>query len=261
MVARNIMTQPRELLKRLSKPFPAKDIEWRVGRAVNTKNGISIIPLAYITARAVMDRLDEVMGPEGWTDDIRTVEFEVYNHDGVARKQLGFLCSLTCYFGTSAVTKTDGAEATDMESFKGGASSALKRAAVKFGIGRYLYDLGESWCDLVQDKSSDSEYFSGIVKGLDGIQRGYWSPPKLPEWALPEVEPLNVHSAIGDYKIQCRESKHYGKTLNMINIEAPAWFMFVLDDQTRCAAMPAQDVDAMAAFVDELQYNAGVEND
>ena len=42
-------------------------------------------------------------------------------------------------WNVSWVTKTDGADDTTIEGAKGGISDALKRAAVQFGIGRYLY--------------------------------------------------------------------------------------------------------------------------
>jgi len=39
----------------------------------------------------------------------------------------------------SWVTKSDGADDSSIESAKGGISDSLKRAAVQYGIGRYLY--------------------------------------------------------------------------------------------------------------------------
>lgn len=44
--------------------------------------------------------------------------------------------------------QTDGAENTDIEPVKGGLSDAYKRAAVKWGIGRYLYDMEAAWVDV-----------------------------------------------------------------------------------------------------------------
>jgi hypothetical protein len=37
------------------------------------------------------------------------------------------------------ISRCDGADDTNIEGAKGGLSDAFKRAAVKFGIGRYLY--------------------------------------------------------------------------------------------------------------------------
>ena len=49
-------------------------------------------------------------------------------------------------------------------------SDALKRAAVKFGIGRYLYRLPNQWLDY------------------DPQRRQFARPPTLPAWALPAKE-------------------------------------------------------------------------
>ena len=52
-------------------------------------------------------------------------------------------------------------------------SDALKRAAVKFGIGRYLYGLPPSWTDY------------------DPTKRQFTSRPHLPEWAMPRPAPVS----------------------------------------------------------------------
>ena len=44
----------------LKAPFPGDKIHWRVG--ARTKDKSKGIPLAYIDARDVMERLDEVLG-------------------------------------------------------------------------------------------------------------------------------------------------------------------------------------------------------
>jgi len=43
-----------------------------------------------------------------------------------------------------------GAENSDIEPVKGGLSDSFKRAAVQWGIGRYLYSLGAVWVDVEQ---------------------------------------------------------------------------------------------------------------
>lgn len=90
------------------------------------------MPLAYIDARDVMERLDSVVGPEHWQDE--------YTEGPSGR----VFCHLTIH----GIRKGDGAGATDVEGAKGAISDAFKRAAVKFGIGRYLYDCKSGWVDL-----------------------------------------------------------------------------------------------------------------
>ena len=49
------------------------------------------------------------------------------------------ICELSINIDGTWITKSDGADDSNIEGAKGGISDALKRAAVLFGIGRYLY--------------------------------------------------------------------------------------------------------------------------
>ena len=120
-------------LQDLFMPYPAAEIEWRVGSTNNDKS--SGLALAYLTARHVMDRLDAVCGPENWQDR--------YEFHGART-----ICYLSIRVDGEWITKADGAGDSDVEAEKGAISDALKRAAVKWGVGRYLYDLGNIWVDL-----------------------------------------------------------------------------------------------------------------
>ena len=160
-------------LNDLKKPFPSKDIEWRLQQCGEKTDGnIWGKCLAYITSRAVQERLDEVCGTDGWRSEIRK--------DGNA-----YLCTLSIRVkhedgSVEWISRTDGADATDIESVKGGISGAIKRAAVQFGIGRYLYDLEEGWVTVCEN----GRYF-GKTKTNKQFR---WNPPELPVWALPEEE-------------------------------------------------------------------------
>lgn len=153
-------------LKDLAKPFPENQIEWRIGQCGEKGNGqIWANCLAYVTARAVMERLDEVCGPENWQVHYR------FENGGV-------ICVLTIRVGKDDwVSKEDGSDQTDIEAFKGGISGALKRAAVAFGIGRYLYGLESGYATIVDRGGMWAKTKSG--------KEFYWEPPKLPQWALP----------------------------------------------------------------------------
>lgn len=158
--------------EQLTAPFPAHDIEWRVQSSGTKKDGtIWAKVLAYVTARAIMDRLDLVFGPFGWQ-----VQYVPGPAGGVVCR-LGVWCEETKSF----VVKEDGAENTDVEAIKGGISSALKRAAVTWGIGRYLYRLDEGWAVI-----SDKGIYSAKTKEGTWFK---WSPPDLPAWAVASEPP------------------------------------------------------------------------
>ena len=141
----------------LKAPFDPKVVHWRVGSTNAKKLGCkpweatSGIALAYIDARDVMKRLDEVCG-DNWQVE--------YPFDGC--------CRVGIKIGDEWLWRSNGAGETQVEGEKGKYSDAFKRAAVLWGVGRYLYYLDSPWCDLKKGK----------------IQ----NPPPLPKWALPEIK-------------------------------------------------------------------------
>jgi hypothetical protein len=129
-----------EAYARLCAPFPEAVHKYRVGATwPNGRGGKSGIPLTYINARDVMDLLDRVVGPGGWQDEITPT-----NVPGA------FVCKLTILGVTKSAVGQAGENEGEKE--KSGDSDALKRAAVKFGIGRYLYSRDLPPVDLVEGK-------------------------------------------------------------------------------------------------------------
>ena len=123
----------------LKQEFAKEKISWRAQTV--TKDGMKAMALAYIDARDVMNRLDEVCGPESWQDSYSITEGRT-------------ICKLMIQIGDYWVCKSDGAGETQVEGDKGAMSDAFKRAAVKWGVGRYLYDMPTPWvpCETVNGK-------------------------------------------------------------------------------------------------------------
>lgn len=124
----------QELFDELCRPFAAEEIDWRIGST--TKDKAKGMALAYMDARAVMDRLDGVCGAGGWQCNYAVTGPIAVCNIGV-RMPSG-----------EWIWKADGAGATDVEGEKGMLSDALKRAAVRWGIGRYLYEMKAPWVVL-----------------------------------------------------------------------------------------------------------------
>ena len=158
----------RDIKDKLQAPFHEKDIEWRLQRCGKKNNGeFWGIALAYITNRAIMNRLDDVFGPFGWKN-----VFEKSPNGAV-------LCGISVLHNGEWITKYDGADDTEMEAIKGGLSGAMKRAAVQWGIGRYLYNLEANFANITPNGK-----LVGKTKSKETFK---WDPPKLPKWALPTV--------------------------------------------------------------------------
>ena len=118
----------KELFSELAAPFGEDEIQF-LPRATG---GGRALALAYIDARSVMNRLDTVVGPENWSFD-----FVMLTLDGKRVKGQLTVCG---------VTKSDAGEASgEDEPLKAAVSDAIKRAAVHFKIGRYLYYLPDLW--------------------------------------------------------------------------------------------------------------------
>lgn len=119
--------------KALAAPFSPASVSWRVGSTTQDKS--KGMALAYLDARDVMDRLDEVCGPGGWQCR--------YSHVGAIT-----VCEIGILDSDAWNWKADGAGQSDIEAEKGALSDAFKRAAVRWGIGRYLYSLPSPWVEL-----------------------------------------------------------------------------------------------------------------
>ena len=121
--------------KALLAPFELGWVKFKPGKV----SGSRALALAYIDSRLIMDRLDEVVHIDGWKD-----EYTVYPSGAVE-------CRLSLKLAGEWVTKADvggqSEQPDEDDRMKAAYSDALKRAAVKFGIGRFLYRATNAWHD------------------------------------------------------------------------------------------------------------------
>lgn len=115
------------LQQKLECPFPAQAVSWRIGR--KSKDGTSAVLLAYIDARDVMERLEHACGFGNWQCRYSLAV------DGL------LICDIGIRIAGEWIWRANGAGDTQVEAEKGKCSDAFKRAAVLWGIGRYLYGL------------------------------------------------------------------------------------------------------------------------
>lgn len=118
---------PLNLLRDLRRPFPAEAVKFKVQTNPKPKQGggfTNALMVAYIDARQVTARLNHVVGLD-WCDAYRPV-------DG------GMGCILTVYGVSRHDVGWSRGIGTDID-LKALYSDAFKRAAVKWGIGEFLY--------------------------------------------------------------------------------------------------------------------------
>lgn len=180
-------------LAQLSDPFPRAAVSWRIQGQPIERNGQWMgMALAYIDARDVMDRLDEVCGPANWqTEFNETAKGRVIGRIGIR-------------VDGEWIWKSDGAGDTAVEGEKGGISDALKRAAVNWGIGRYLYALDAPWCPCEVKQSNGKTYFKKwIGSPWDHVRNASADPspaPRQQPHAQQDSVPQSAPAAIAELK-------------------------------------------------------------
>lgn len=128
------MTQD-ELYKKLTEPLPYEDVGVKV-QALSTDKKKGMV-VAFMDARSAHDRLDRVFGPMNW--------YAVFKIVKETEKRIVAQCEISVQHEGLSVTKTDVGEGEDEKS---SFSDSFKRAAVQFGIGRYLYALPKIWAPV-----------------------------------------------------------------------------------------------------------------
>lgn len=145
----------RAITEALSTPFEPREVKFKPQMVKNNR----ALAIAYVDVRLIEDRLDEVLGAENWQDD-----YEILPDGSVT-------CRLRLNLGGQWITKMDVGSPSEQpdvgDRLKAAFSDALKRAAVKFGIGRYLYRLPTQWVEY------------------DPAKKQITQRPQLPAFAMP----------------------------------------------------------------------------
>lgn len=144
-----------EITAALAAPFEADVVDFKPQSVKNNR----ALAVAYIDARVVMNRLDAVLGVGNWQTTSREVGDSV-----VCRLRVRIDGEWTEHEDVGSPSEQPDAG----DRLKAAYSDALKRVAVRVGVGRYLYDLPHAWCDYDQQK------------------RQFAQKPTLPAWALPK---------------------------------------------------------------------------
>src|SRR5262245_49368076 len=128
------------ITQKLAAPFAPAEVRWKP----QTVTGNRALAVAFVDARVIQDRLDDVLGVMGWQDSYECLP------DG------SVVCRLKIRLGDEWITKEDvggqSEQPDEGDRRKAAFSDALKRAAVKFGIGRYLYRQKPMWVDYDPQK-------------------------------------------------------------------------------------------------------------
>ena len=129
----------KEIYEKLSAPFQEMGVDgkmyfthkWKPDHIVNGK--FECTP--FLDARQVADRLNAVLGLDGWSDNLEEITAE------------GIICNISAIIDGKEISRSDigmfEAKSANTQKIKSKAeaSDSLKRAAVKLGVGAYIYSM------------------------------------------------------------------------------------------------------------------------
>lgn len=166
----------------------------------------------YIDARLAVERLNAVVGPDHWSDEYRLLA------DGSVVPALHY--PIECRLTVCGVTRCDVGQLADSrvddKAWKSAYSDALKRAAVKFGIGAYLY--------AIPRLRATANVVDGKVQGfthegeqtLRGAYERWLGNPELNRFGDPldhgdidfdDVDPVVVSATAGEERVRRATSR------------------------------------------------------
>jgi hypothetical protein len=232
----------------LAAQFDPSEVKWK---PQTVKDNRALV-ICFVDARVIQDRLDDVLGVMGWQDSYECLP------DGAV------VCRLRIRVGDEWITKEDvggqSEQPDEGDRRKAAFSDALKRAAVKFGIGRYLYRLKPQWVDYDPQKRQ--------VVGTPRLPAPAQPAPKKEQAAAPtagedaklvvarfakrigEAKSLSDLSAIlkDSKEVKARLSDEQAQSLRKLWLEREA----ALKAKTPPAVDPADDEERKA-----IQANGG----
>ncbi|MEB9552425.1 Rad52/Rad22 family DNA repair protein [Bacillus cereus] len=147
-------------MENLQAEFPLEHLGWKITTTFESNGRFFAYLAPFVDARAIQDRFDEVFGIDKWQ-----VSYEKWGEKATK-------CTISVFLNERWISKEDGSEESDYNAVKGGFSNSLKRAAVLWGVGRYLYNIKPHKVELTtHSKGKNDIYVSYKKKGY------YFTPP------------------------------------------------------------------------------------
>lgn len=170
-------------MQRLQAEFPLEQLGWKIIHAFETNGRFFAFLAPFVDARAIQDRFDEVFGIDKWQ-----VSYEKWGENATK-------CTISVFLNERWISKEDGSEESDYSSVKGGFSNSLKRAAVLWGVGRYLYNIKSRKVELTTSSKGKNDIYVSYQK-----KEYYFTPPTMLQLknkqGSSQKEPSNVKPSL-----------------------------------------------------------------
>lgn len=223
----------------------ADEIELRVNQI--SEKGLSL--LLYKDARVDMCLLDEAVGAENW-------QCKYSDHKGT------LFCSVGIRINNEWIWKEDAGAPSNIESQKGEASDAFKRACVRWNIGRELYSSPFIWVPsgnyeaFKNDRGKWSTFDKFLVTSI-----GYNSKGEINELTIANAKTKRNVYVYGAQKPRKQpETKKAGNSASDSKNAVPDWARKITEDdwkelQAACKAAGEDTLD----FIHDYGYEKGSE--
>lgn len=213
----------RDVLDDLSKPFPPELVHLKVQALSKDETYGLVVP--YVDVREVLDTLDRVVGPDNWHD-----EYIVLSD----RREKGGLVEVKCRLTVLGITKEDVGEG---DTLKAAFTDALKRAAVKFGVGRYLYRTNPRWVALgPKGEIPDYDQVKAAILGVSPESPKEASPPPpkpeaITKEQLEAISKIMAQKGLSPDKVRTLAKEFVGRgiksAMDLTQEEAEAFIEFL----------------------------------
>ena len=193
-VKNKIRREEMELtLSRLAEPFDESDIYWKP-QAISKQTGKGIAA-AFADPRVYSDRLSEILGADGWNcsyqlytipplmpNPVAVVKPDEYKVKLSYRGKILVVATVSIDTLNQSHSGTGESWADDENAVTIAEAQGFKRASMRFGVGRYLYDLpNDMWCDY------------------DGKTKKFTKTPPLPDWAKRKKKCEDCNNVISSF--------------------------------------------------------------
>lgn len=163
------------ILNQLKEVFPINKLKWRIISVFEKEGrGLSGIVAPYIDSRELMNRLDNVLGGK-WA-----CNYNLINCNGL----LAVECTISITTNEGIISRSDIADVDVNSSFgsssilKSGYSNSFKRAAVAWGLGRYLYSLDNYFVPIESNNNGDFKINGRFkINGAEKFVKGSFNAP------------------------------------------------------------------------------------
>lgn len=155
-------TKNKSIAEQLAAPFETIGADGKIYPAHkwkgNTYKGDKVLCVSYIDARQAINRLNQVLGVDGWSNNL------------IEMSGKGLICELILSIDGKEVSKSNVGVESDYAKEKGQASDAIKRACVNFGVGAYLYEMQPvalKWTKVNGKKYPTTDKGQALITGDD----------------------------------------------------------------------------------------------